>query len=165
MTSDTRDGTTLFPIWKELVKTVIEQWDYGSKHEHKECEKIIGHMYGSPKYYAYMNAAKKELAELGHRIKCIKKFGYYKLLPSEYPEEAYCDTKRSVKYLREGVNNINCAPTRHMDDDTKRCTERVAIHMGKTLISLSRSASEVKALATISRPQKMLYRAATKGME
>ena len=158
-------GTVLYPVWKELVKVVVESWEFGSKHTHTECADILGEHYGSIKYYTYMNKAQDELSDLGHRIRCIKGYGYYKLTPSEYPEAAYCDTRKSVKYLRKGVTNIHGAPTKHMDDNTKRKTENIAVFMGKSLKALSSTASDIRALAGITRPQKMLNKAAVKGKE
>lgn len=153
--------TVLFPVWKELVKAACE-WEYGSAHSHEEISQILGIKYGTKEYYDSVSAAKDELAELGHRIMNVRDEGYYKLAVSEYPEAAYNDTKKSVRTLKTGLNNVMNAPTKAMDDRNKRRTENITVFMGKTYVSLVSSASEIKELAGIKRPQRMLTKAAGK---
>lgn len=157
--SDRVDEVILSPEWKELVKVALE-WEYGSKHTHKEISAIIGIEYGTREYYHSVNSAADELKSLGKRIRCVYNEGYYVLKPSEYPEAAYLDTKKSANVLKEGLNSVYCAPVSHMDDTTKKRTENIGSFMAKTYVSLVDAASEVKHLAGIKRNQKMLQKAA-----
>ena len=149
------ENTTLFPVWKELLK-IASQWEYGSFHEHLEIAVILGVDYGSDKYYEYMTTVSDKLAGQGKRIECVYNKGYYVLKPDEYPRAAYEDTKRSASVLKRGLSTIHDAPVQKMEHGTQRQIDAITTHMGRTYVHLVSAATEVKELAGIQRKQKML---------
>jgi len=148
----------LDPPYKELFK-VAGEWEYGSFHSHEEIAKIMMLEYGTQDYYANTNAAARDLAAIGKRVRCVHNKGYYVLKPSEYPEAAYHDTRKSGRVLKEGLNNVYSAPLQKMSHQTKQQTEAIATHMARTYVNLVTAATEVKEIAGIERKQKMLSKA------
>ena len=148
----------LDPPYKELLK-VSEGWDSGTFHSGEEFADIMMVEYKSSVYYANVNAAAKELAATGKRIRCVRGKGYYVLLPSEYPDAAYFDTRKAGRALKRGLDNIHSAPVQKMEHATQKKVEAIATHMARTYVTLVTAATEVKEIAGIERKQKMLQKA------
>lgn len=152
--------TVLFPPWKELVKTAMQDWVPGSNHSHDEVAAILGVDYPSSKYYQFTDRAFKTTTRNGKRIINVHDVGYYVLLPSEYPEAAYEDVHRAGKAARVAHEHVVTAPTKNMDDTTKKRMENIGVWTGRAYSSMVSVAHEIKELAGIERGQKMLEKGA-----
>jgi hypothetical protein len=154
-----KESTTLFPPYRELVR-IAQQWEYGSFHTHQEIAGILGIDYGTPDYYQNVSWVLEEMRGLGKRLRCEHTKGYRVLKPGEYPEAAYDDTKRAARVLKNGLDGVHTAPVQKMDQPTQRKMEHIGVHLARTYVSVVNAAAEVKELAGIKRPQKMLSKGA-----
>lgn len=114
-----KEGTKLFPIWKELVKAALE-WQYGSFHTHKEIADIMGVDPQSPRYYAAISKARENLIQCGRLLETLTDRGYLVTEVNRYNEVTLEDVKKSRKYLELSVLKSQFAPVEKMDESTRK---------------------------------------------
>lgn len=145
----------LTPPWKQLVK-IASGWDYGSKHTHEEIAEILGVDYGTPDYYANVNAANSVMTECGKRLKNIHDQGYRVLSPTEQIPEVVYDVRGVMRKFRYSLQNLNSVPVKELDETTKGIHERTGMSLGRTYSVLASGYNEAAQIVGIARPQKAL---------
>lgn len=161
MTEPQDETPVLTPPWKQLVK-VASEWEYGSKHTHEEISDILGVKYGTPDYYANVNAANSVMTECGKRLKNIHDQGYRVLLPTEQTPEVVYDVRGVMRKFRCSLQNLNSVPVKDLDETSKGIHERTGMSLGRTYSTLASGYNEAAQIVGIARPQKALKAADNK---
>jgi hypothetical protein len=117
------DNTSLFPVWKQLVK-VASAWEYGTLHTHTEIADVINLDAQTNKYYQTVSSANIELTLTGKRLAIVQGEGYMVVKPGEYPEDSRKQKDKGLRHYKIAAMVTGCAPVERMTDKERAINDQ-----------------------------------------
>lgn len=121
------EETTLYPIWRELVKVLLERGERGRLYTHGEFADILGVESQSQKYYGLVNKARKALREKGILLETYTSKGYYITEANRHTEVASEDLHKANRHVEITLIGLRHAPVKEMDEHSRKKRDQVLV--------------------------------------
>lgn len=109
-------------IRQERIKALVDKFltmDYGDILEHYKIESIINLRQRDTEYQSVIQAAKKQLEEMGHTVKSERGTGYRLIMPDEYSDLAAAYVYSGTKRISHGKRILDHAPEDKMSPEAR----------------------------------------------
>lgn len=142
-------------IRQERIKALVDKFltmDYGETLEHYKIEGIINLRQTDTEYQSVIQAAKKQLEEVGRTVKSVRKVGYQLVTPDEYSNVAAAHVRAGAKRISHGKRILDHAPEDKMSPEARDVYRRMNDRMITLAAFMQGARTEVRELTAKKHP-------------
>lgn len=142
-------------IRQERIKALVDKFltmEYGDTLEHYKIEAIINLRQKDRDYQSVIQAAKKQLEEMGRTVKCTRKVGYQLVMPDEYSDLAAHYVQDATKRIRHSKRILDHAPEDKMTPEGRDMYRHMKDRMTTLAAFMQGARTEVRELTAKKHP-------------